>query len=70
MPQVSEHTNIEGERITLDKIPDDKLVFAGEYVLSIWDDPPPRGKGIRAPMLLDQGTRAWLKKQLEIIECA
>ena len=66
MPIISEHTNSEGERITINKL---SAPFEGQYTLSIWDDPPPRGKGIRAPMLLDQGTQEWLKRQLEKLKC-
>lgn len=65
MPIVSKHTNSQGEIITIDAIVGEP--WEGQYALSIWDDPPPRGKGTRAPMLLDQGTQEWLKQQLEII---
>lgn len=58
----SEHTNSEGERIDIHQI--DRGDFKGQFVLSIWDDPPPKGKGIRAPMLCDSGTQKWLREQL------
>lgn len=61
-----EHVNREGERIAIHKM--DKGIFKGQYILNVYDDPPPKGSGVRAPMLLDYGTQQWLKKQLQIID--
>lgn len=56
---LSEHTNSEGERITIDLINDG--AFAGRQVLCVRDDPP--GTAI-APHLLDDGTKKWLREWL------
>lgn len=62
----SSHRNTQGEVISI------KRVTAGEFldqhVLIIKDDPKPRGSGIEAPMLLDQGTQAWLLRSIEALQ--
>lgn len=60
------HVNTEGEILTVEQ-----LVFgpyAGQWLLVVHDDPPPSGTGIRAPMLLDRGTRDALRRALDIID--
>lgn len=42
--------------------------FQGAPLLVIHDDPPPVGTGTRAPMLLDAGTRRWLRAQLDRLD--
>lgn len=58
-----EYRNSEGERIAIETCtaPD----FAGQPILSIFDDPPPHGTGTRAPTLLDEGAIRWLLDQLQ-----
>lgn len=55
-----EHSNSESELISIDRI--EAGPFEGQYLLIIHDDPPPEGTGIQAPMLLDRGTRDWLRQ--------
>lgn len=38
------------------------------HLLVLHDDPPPEGTGTTAPMLLDEGTREWLKQRLEELD--
>ena len=59
---MTSYTNSEGERVSIERAT--APAFAGQLLLVIHDDPPPRGTGVRAPMLLDAGTRAWLVEQL------
>lgn len=60
--------NSEGEQLSIDPITGGD--FAGGYVLCIHDDPPPRGSGKVAPMLLDEGTATWLADQLATLPSA
>ena len=60
------HINSEGERIEIVRVGSGR--FEGMPLLVIHDDPPPRGSGIQAPMLLDEGTREWLAEQLLDLE--
>ena len=59
------HTNSEGERIGIEPI--EKGPFAGQHLIVIFDDPPPKGSGKSAPMLLDLSTVFWLKQSLNQI---
>lgn len=54
--------NSEGERVGIERCTAEP--FVGKPLLVIYDDPPPRGTGTQAPMLLDGGTVAWLTEQL------
>ena len=56
------YVNSEGEVLTIEKV--ETGPFEGQQLLVVHDDPRPRGTGIRAPMLLDDGLRAWLKETL------
>lgn len=60
---VSEHRNSEGEMATIQRVRSGP--FAGRLLLVIHDDPP---STIRAPMLLDEGTRAWLRTMIAVAE--
>lgn len=60
------HMNSQAE--TIDIVRANGGEFDGQLVLRIHDDPPPRGSGIAAPMLLDAGTCAWLAERLTAIE--
>lgn len=55
------HINSEGEMVAIE---DRQLRGEKCRCLVIYDDPPPRGSGRPAPMLLDEGTRRWLLAQL------
>ncbi len=58
---VEEYINSERERITIER----RILHGQEVeVLVMWDDPPPRGSGRPAPMLLDTGLKQWLVEQL------
>jgi hypothetical protein len=59
------HTNSEGEKIGIELA---KLNGQSVLILTIFDDPPPRGTGQRAPMLLDEGLKEWLLYQLPRME--
>ena len=60
MPEVvSSHTNDEGEHATIERVTGGE--FEGRLILVIHDDYPSQ---VRAPMLLDEGTIEWLKRQL------
>lgn len=62
-----EHTNSQGERISIE--PRKMHGITPVLVLVIHDDPPAKGgSGTKAPMLLDAGTREWLKQQIAAIE--
>lgn len=63
---MSVHVNSEGERIEI--VPSTAPAFRGQPLLVIVDDPPPQGSGVRAPMLLDEGTRRWLLEQLTALD--
>ena len=60
------HRNSEGEVIGITAA--GSAEFDGQPVLFIRDDPPPRGSGIDAVMLLDRGTRQWLSRRIDEIE--
>lgn len=60
---IASHRNSQHERVTIERVGGGP--FEGEHVLVVHDDPPPRGSGVAAPMLLDEGTRAWLREQLD-----
>ena len=60
------HTNSEGEKISISVATSDE--FEDQPILIIHDDRPPRGSGIAAPMLLDKGTREWLRSQLDELD--
>ena len=49
------HTNSEGERISIHRVRKEGR-FKGRLLLVVHDD-----DGAEAPMLLDEGTRAWLR---------
>lgn len=55
---ISSHVNSQGELITFEK---GELYGEPVDLLCIHDDPPPSGTGTRAPMLLDDSTREWLR---------
>lgn len=57
------HVNTENEWLTVEHVHDGE--FTGYHILVIHDDPPPRGSGIAAPMLLDLGTQMALRRFLE-----
>lgn len=57
---VATYTNSEGEEMTIERVT--RGDFAGQLVLVIHDDYPSK---VRAPMLLDEGTREWLLMQLQ-----
>ena len=59
------HTNTEGELVLIDRAGGD---FEDQPLLVLVDDHPPRGTAIRAPMLLDPGTRRWLRRQLDRLD--
>lgn len=62
--ELARYVNSEREPITIDRI--DAGEYAGRLVLCIHDDDLlAGGSGIRAPMLLDEGTRDWLLEQLQ-----
>lgn len=58
---MTQHRNSEGERIAIER-----KTLRGNPVLClvIYDDAPPEGTGQAAPMLLDEGTRNWLREEL------
>lgn len=56
------HTNSVNETITVELVTGGQ--FVDHFILVIHDDPPPLGAGITAPMLLDRGTRDWLRMVL------
>ena len=60
------HVNSENEVISINQLGPGP--FEGQYLLVVHDDPPPQGSGQQAPMLLDEGTRKWLLKQLNTLE--
>jgi len=60
------YTNSENEVVSIQKL--GWGPFEGQHILVIHDDPPPLGSGAEAPMLLDEGTRKWLQRQLKIME--
>ena len=62
---VSTYRNRENERLTIERC--DAPAFLGEYLLCIHDDMPPRGSGIKAPMLLDRATAAFLIAELRAL---
>lgn len=62
----AEHINSEGERIVIARATTTE--FAGQPLLVIFDDPAPRGTSVAAPMLLDAGTRTWLRGQLDRLD--
>ncbi len=66
MTTATTHFNSEGEQITIS--PALSPEFEGQPILTIHDDPPPAGTGRLAPMLLDQGTRDWLRTQLDELD--
>lgn len=51
------HINSVGEKISVEE-------RGPIRVLVIWDDEPPLGSGVAAPMLLDESTVQWLLEQL------
>lgn len=57
------HVNSEREKITVDRVMSGP--FKGQHLLVIHDDPP---STTTAPMLLDKGTRDWLRSVLDRIE--
>lgn len=57
---VFSHVNAENEKITLDRVMSGP--FKGQHLLTIHDDPPSHA---RAPMLLDEETREWLRSILD-----
>lgn len=52
---VTQHVNSEGERVSIERVLTGD--FVGQLLLVVYDDPP---LSTTAPMLLDEGTRAWL----------
>ena len=54
-----EHHNTQNERVTVETC--ESGAFAGQMLLIIWDDRPPRGSGKSEPMLLDINTIRWLE---------
>ena len=62
MDRMATHVNSERERLSLVKA--SQPPFEGRLLLVVEDDPPPRGSGQLAPMLLDEGTAGWLLEQL------
>lgn len=63
---MAHYTNSEGEKISISLATSDE--FEDQPLLVVHDDPPPRGTGAGAPMLLDEGTRAWLRVQLDELD--
>lgn len=63
---MSDHINTQGERIAIEARKMHGLTPV--HCLVIYDDAPPRGTGRPAPMLLDEGTREWLKAEIAKIE--
>lgn len=63
---MSNHYNTEGERIAIERANTPR--FEGQPLLVMYDDDPPYGTGIAAPMLLDKGTREWLREQLDLLD--
>jgi hypothetical protein len=63
---MAEHFNSQGERITIDRA--SAGAFEGQPLLVIHDDPHPAGTGVAAPMLLDAGTRRWLRRQIDELD--
>lgn len=64
---VSFHKNIERELITIEQVESGR--FKGEHILVVHDDPSwAGGSDARAPMLLDEGTRRWLREELEKLD--
>lgn len=61
------YINSENEPVAIRKIGSGP--FEGQYVLVIIDDPNPvTGERVEAPMLLDKGTREWLREQIDWID--
>lgn len=60
------HVNTEGEFLTVEHLAFGP--YAGQWLLVVHDDPPPRGTGTRAPMLLDRGTRDALRRAFDLID--
>lgn len=58
---VASHVNTEGERITIERMVGGE--FDGQFLLVIHDDAP---SPHFAPMLLDEGTRDWLRTALDL----
>lgn len=62
-------TNSENEVVTIHRI--QSTSFQGQLLLIIWDDPPPKGTGRKAPTLLTPELAQSLIrafKELELIE--
>ncbi len=57
---IARYTNDQGESLELCKAPKG---YDG-IVLAVIDDPPPRGTGTEAPMLIDSGTWKWLQDRM------
>lgn len=64
---VRTHVNTEAEKITIEKLGEGHG-FAGDYLLVIHDDPPPKGTFATAPTLLDTPTVDWLIERLTEIK--
>jgi hypothetical protein len=66
---VSVHRNSEGEKITIERVTSG--AFKGRLILCIYDDDNSTdwraklGQPTCAPMLLDEGTADWLRRQLD-----
>lgn len=60
------YTNSEGERIAIERR--EMHGRTPVFCLVIYDDPPPTGTGRPAPMLLDRGTRDWLRAEMDNID--
>lgn len=63
---MSQHINTQGERVAIE--PRKMHGVTPVHCLVIYDDAPPMGTGRPAPMLLDAGTREWLKAEIAKIE--
>jgi len=63
-PTNEEHINSERERISIERR---QLRGKDVLLLVIWDDAPPHGTGVPAPMLLDESTQAWLLEKLKAL---
>lgn len=57
--------NTQGEKLTFEQVDVRHTVFGGQILLVVHDDPPPRGSGIRAPMLADPKTVRILRATLD-----
>jgi hypothetical protein len=56
------YINSQNEKVSIQKLTSGN--FEGQFVLILWDDPPPNGSGVAAPTLLDEGMRKWLLEHL------